>query len=145
MNKEVHPSSATAPQVRVIRKHSLRISVLYAILIIAILWWILSLFSSWYAWKAVFLSNNQVFFGKFLDIPFSSKIVLKKVHYIKADAPAQNAVGVSEGGDIVIVPLRDMLHGPEGTRVILKEHVLYYERLRPDTTLVRGLNEGIKE
>lgn len=145
MNKEVRQSNTGSPQVKVIRKHSLRLTIFYAIALILVLWWLLSLFSSWYAWKAVFLSNNQVFFGKFIDIPFSSKIVLKKVHYIKSDVPSENASGVGEGRDIVIVPLGDMLHGPKSTRVILKEHILYYEQLRPDTTLVKGLNEGAAE
>ncbi len=145
MHKEPRQFNPTPPKIKVIKKHSLRLTVLYAVALIIILWCILSLFSSWYSWKAVFLSNNQVFFGKFINIPFSSKIVLKKVHYIKSDTPSGITGAVGEGRDMVIVPLGDMLHGPKDTRVILKEHILYYEQLRPETTLVKGLNESLKQ
>ncbi len=145
MKKEVRQSGAIAPQVKIIQNHSFRMSILYAIVIIGMLWWILSLFSSWYAWKAVFLSNGQVFFGKFINIPFSSKIALKKVHYIKSNQPTQNGVQVDEGEDVIIAPIEDMLHGPEDTRIILKNQIVYYERLRAGTTLVKGLNEAVKK
>lgn len=57
---------------RVPKKRSRRFfltSFLFAILIIGGTWWILSCVSSRLAWKAVFLDSNQVYFGRFIDIP----------------------------------------------------------------------------
>jgi hypothetical protein len=131
--------------VRVVKRHSFKSSLLGGIGIILLLWAILNIFSSWFAWKAVFLDNNQVFFGKFINIPFTSKIVLRQTHYIKTDTIGDESQAAVASTDAIIAPLQDMVHGPRSTRIINKDHVLYYEVLRTDTTLVKGLNDSLKQ
>jgi hypothetical protein len=144
-DNQVEPQVRNQPTVRLVKRHSFKASLLSGVGIIVLLWAILNIFSSWFAWKAVFLDNNQVFFGKFINIPFTSKIVLRQTHYIKSDTIGDQSQVDSSVSDAVIAPLQDMVHGPKSTRIINKEHVLYYEVLRTNTTLVKGLNESLKQ
>lgn len=129
------------PEARINKHHySLRFSITLAIIILGILWIIMSVGSSWFSWKAVFLDNNQVYFGKMISIPFTSKITLRQVHFIRPDAPDTAS---STASDIIIAPLSDMVHGPKNTMVISKNHILYYETLQSGTTLVKGLNKDL--
>lgn len=112
-----------------------------SIVIIVFLWIVLSILSSMSAWKAVFLDDKQVFFGKTINVPFTKFITLRRVHYVDSQGQPTPVAGSLEKPDIVISPLSNMVHGPKDTMKINKSHILYYEELRPDTTLVKGLNK----
>ncbi len=122
-------------------KYLRRFVMVFALISIFIIWFLLNLISSWLSWKAVFLGNNQVFFGKFIDVPFSDSITLRKAHYIKTDSAGVEGV---KDQDIVIAPIREMIHGPKDFMVIYKENILYYENLRAETALFKGLDQYIK-
>lgn len=143
----------------VLKKKSRRFfltSFLFAVVIIGATWWILSLVSSRLAWKAVFLDSNQVYFGRFTNIPFTSSIKLHDVHYLKpvttntGDSNTANTSGTSSPepapaqGDLSVLSVINDVHGPEDVMVINKDHILYYQKLRPNSTLFRGLSEALK-
>ncbi len=133
---------------RIPRKRSRRFfltSFLFAILIIGGTWWILSCVSSRLTWKAVFLDSNQVYFGRFIDIPFSSNITIHDVHYIKKDSDDANSTSTEEKPDISVLSVFGDLHSPEDTMKINKSHILYYQKIRPESVLFRGLSESVKK
>ena len=89
-------------------------------------------------YQAVFLTNNQVYFGKLYD-ENSDYPVLKDVFYLQVtqvlqpkepDAPAQQINLVKLGGE---------LHGPMDEMKINKDHILFIEDLKPDSQVVAGI------
>lgn len=132
-------------QIRPVKRRSRRFfltSFLFAIFIIFLTWFILSCISSRLAWKAVFLDSNQVYFGRFLDIPFASKITLHDVHYLKPLIDDVNSTTTAAEGDLTVLSIVGDVHGPKDKMTINKDHILYYQELRTDSTLYLGLNQG---
>ena len=112
-----------------------------AIIVILLTWFVLSLISSRLAWKAVFLDSNQVYFGRFISIPFASTVTVHDTHYLKPDAEKKEGQAAS---DLVILPVENDIHGPTSKIYINKDHVLYYQKLKPGTTLYKGLEDSLK-
>ena len=91
--------------------------------------------------QAVFLSNNQVYFGK-LERSTSQYPVLKEVFYLQITQtlqprdetapPAQNVSLVKLGGE---------LHGPEDAMVINRDHILFYEDLKADSQVTTAIKQ----
>ncbi len=102
----------------------------YAVLILLILWWLITLIAHMNAWKAVFLDNDQVYFGKFINIPFTPNIALKKVYYLKSTATST---------DFIVTSIKDDVHQPKDSMKISKSHILYSEELRTDSSLAKAI------
>lgn len=93
------------------------------------------------SYQAVFLTNNQVYFGK-LSRADSKYPVLKEVYYLQVtqalqprgqeETPTQNVSLVKLGGE---------LHGPEDEMVINRDHILFYEDLKPDSQVVQAIKQ----
>lgn len=111
------------------------------VLTILVLWFLISFLSSTFAWKAVFLDSNQVFFGKFVNIPFVSTITLRKAHFIKPDE-VDSASSTPTRQNMIISKIGEMPHGPAEDMVISKDHILYYENLKPGSSMVKGLEQS---
>ena len=105
--------------------------------IVLILWSIFSFFVRMNSWKAVFLDNNQVFFGKFITIPFSSDITLHKAYYIRSSLGT--ASSTVSGADVVSI--KDNLHSPRDFLVISRAHILFSEELNNDGILAKSLSK----
>ncbi len=105
------------------------------------LWFLISFLSNVFTWKAVFLDSNQVFFGKFINVPFVSTITLRKAHFIKPDESG-SATSTTPKQSMIISEIGEMPHSPTDTMVISKDHILYYESLRSDSSLVKGLEQS---
>lgn len=81
------------------------------------------------AYQAVFLTNNQIYFGRLKNIS-SDYLVLSDVYYIK----------VSEDGKGQLVKLGVIEpHGPKDTMTINRNQVLFWENMRPDSQVVRTI------
>lgn len=117
-------------------------SVIFALLIIFATWWLLSVVSSRLAWKVIFLDSNQVYFGRFIDIPFVSSITLHDVHYVETSVRTPE-IGqtIDVKPDITVLPISNSPHSPKDSMVVRKDHIRYYQSLRPDSVLYKGLNE----
>lgn len=87
-------------------------------------------------WRAVFLENGQVYFGKMLSIPFVPTVKLTSVYYINSNNGG--------GKDIVLSKLGDDIHGPKDELTISKHYILYYETLRRDSNLVKTIQNKEK-
>ena len=104
------------------------------VIFIAIVWYIFSFFVGINSWKAVFLDNNQVFFGKFANVPFSSSITLHKTYYLRPSS-------ASSTNSAEILSIKDNSQSPQDFLVISKFHILYTEQLKPKGIMSQALDK----
>lgn len=88
---------------------------------------------------SVFLTNNQVYFGKMVDNR-NGEISLKEVYYLQDGNTDFSATGAPlQGSSFMLVKLGQELHGPTDEMYINKEQVLFYEYLRDDSQVVKTI------
>lgn len=89
---------------------------------------------------AVFLTNDQVYFGQ---LSTSDKtIVLTDVYYIRlnqSSSSTSNSSSSNQDAQLALVKLGDQIHGPVDEMRINQEQVLFIERLKDDSTVVRAI------
>ena len=94
-------------------------------------------------WKAVFLTNGQVYFGKIKD-ETSDPVIITDIYYLKVSRPLQQ---ISAGEELIkfdkpeisLVKLGNELHGPEDEMRINRQHILFIETLKPDSKVVTAI------
>lgn len=94
-------------------------------------------------YQAVFLTNNQVYFGKVQSRGFNF-ITLSDIYYIQVtqDLQSQSATGSQAAGtqaSINLVKLGSELHGPQNSMKINRDHILFIEDLKPDSQVVTAI------
>ena len=89
-------------------------------------------------YQAVFLSNNQVYFGKLYNAN-SSYPTLRDIYYLQVTQVLQPRDPKSPAQQINLVKLGGELHGPEDEMRINKEHVLFVEDLKSDSQVVSAI------
>jgi hypothetical protein len=92
-------------------------------------------------WKALFLSNNQVYFGHFLRVPFAGTITLSEVYYLQLSQAGQD-INTQDESQLKLVKLGSEVHGPTDQMVIPISQVLFWETLRPDSAIVTTIKNG---
>ena len=90
-------------------------------------------------YQAVFLSNNQVYFGKLANRSGES-VTLNDIYYLQVSQPLQPlARGQQEAPNISLVKLGDELHGPADRMDINRDHILFIEDLKPDSQVITAI------
>lgn len=89
-------------------------------------------------YQAVFLSNNQVYFGKLYNAN-SSFPTLKEIYYLQVTQVLQPKDPKSPAQQINLVKLGGELHGPEDAMRINKDHILFVEDLKSDSQVVAAI------
>lgn len=91
-------------------------------------------------WRAVFLANNQVYFGKFTHLPFTPHIRLRHIYYLQMTEPLQQAPNqINAVAKIKLIKLGNELHGPRDMMVIPKDQILFWENLKKESELVKAI------
>ncbi len=81
------------------------------------------------AYQAIFLTNNQVYFGRLKNIS-SDYLILSDVYYAK----------VNENGAGQLIKLGAIEpHGPRDKMVINQDQVLFWENMRLDSQVVKTI------
>ena len=90
-------------------------------------------------YQAVFLSNNQVYFGKLseLDSPYP---MLSDVYYIQALAP-QDLSSASKAGQLQLVKLGSELHQPQDVMYLNRDQILFVEPLKAESQIVKSIEQ----
>jgi hypothetical protein len=103
-------------------------------------------------YSAVFLANNQVYFGKVSDLN-SEFATLKEVYYLKVQnslVPPQEGDVKVEGkenpqpqqkNELTLIKMGNELHGPTDEIKINNKHILYIEALKTDSKVVKAIND----
>ncbi len=86
-------------------------------------------------WQAVFLSNNQVYFGR-LENYNREYVMLTNVYYLQAQQPVQPGQAPA---NLNIIKLGSEIHGPEDVMFIPKKQILFWENLNPDSQMVQAI------
>lgn len=91
-------------------------------------------------WQAVFLTNGQVYFGRFSSMSnqFST---LKEVYYLQVQKPIQPATSDSsaEQGKLTLVKLGNELHAPVDEMKINRDQILFIEDMKEDGKVMQAI------
>lgn len=100
-------------------------------------------------WKAVFLTNGQVYFGHTAN-ESSHPMLLTDIYYLQVIQPLQQV----ESGEspasanqpqLSLVKLGNELHGPQDAMHINPDHILFIEELKDDSRVVEAIDAYIAE
>ncbi len=95
-------------------------------------------------YQAVFLINNQVYFGKLSDVA-SDFPVLRDIYYLQVEQQLQPVQGEEASQpaqpNVSLVKLGGELHGPVDEMRINREQILLIENLREDSNVVKAILE----
>ncbi len=87
-------------------------------------------------WQAVFLSNNQVYFGKLQNIT-DSYVALSSVYYLRSSTDLDQAQ--KDSPSLNLIKLGGELHGPEDVIYIPKSSVLFWENMKDSSRVVQTI------
>jgi len=82
-------------------------------------------------YQAVFLTNDQIYFGRLKNIS-SDYLILSDVYYVKIDE--------SGAGQLVKLGVGEP-HGPKDGMIINQDQVLFWENLSPDSLVVKAIQQ----
>jgi hypothetical protein len=88
-------------------------------------------------YQAVFLVNDQVYFGKLSQ--HGHWLELREVYYLAQ--PLQTTGANDTQQNIQLVKLGSELHGPEDVMYFGKDKVLFWENLKDDSRVVQKIKE----
>lgn len=91
-------------------------------------------------YQAVFLSNDQVYFGKVSQIK-NDFVTLNDIYYLKINrnlqSPIENEEDLESSPGLILIKLGKELHGPEDEMKINQDHILFIENLKDDGKVVQ--------
>ncbi len=89
-------------------------------------------------YQAVFLTNDQVYFGKMTVR--RRQVRLTDIFYLQVRQDLQGGV-ITPGGNIQLVKLGSELHGPQDEMIISKNNIVFWENLKDDSQVVRSIEQ----
>lgn len=98
------------------------------------------------AYHAVFLSNNQVYFGKLAAVT-NERVELTDIYYLQVNQqiqPVQQEQGAEAAkpqSQLSLVKLGNEIHGPTDKMVINREQLLFYEELKGDSRVTKAIEQ----
>ena len=91
-------------------------------------------------WQAVFLINDQVYFGKLKEYD-EGYLVLSDVYYLRT-ATEIDALNDESTSNLDLIKLGGEVHGPEDEMFIPKASVLYFENMKKNSRVVESISES---
>ena len=100
------------------------------------------------SYQAVFLTNNQVYFGK-LSNAGGDYLTMSNIYYLQVQQPVQPSASknatpatATEGSDNVqLIKLGNELHGPEDRMQISNKQILFWENLKADGKVAKAIDK----
>jgi len=102
------------------------------------------------SYYAVFLSNDQVYFGHLADVE-DSYVSLTNIYYLQVAKPLQStsastlentADTTDTQSKLTLIKLGKELHGPKDAMKINRDSILFYEELSNDSKVVQTINKS---
>lgn len=84
--------------------------------------------------QAVFLTNNQTYFGKIKGIS-NDAITLSNVYYLQGQQSTSNSQQPN------LVKLGNEVHGPEDMMHISRAQLLYWENMKNDSKITKAISD----
>ncbi len=141
MEKPTNTFEALAPRKRSAFGLIIIILIILAVMIVG--WWRLSgksgklLTGVSSDYQAVFLTNNQVYFGK-LTKRHNAYAILTDIFYLQVSQPLQPS---EPANNVNLIKLGAELHGPTDSMTINRDHILFVEDLREDSQVVTAIKQ----
>lgn len=82
-------------------------------------------------YQAVFLEGNQIYFGKLKNIE-SQYPILEEVYYVRLEGE-----NIASGRLVKLGETEP--HGPQNQMIINRDHILFWENLKPDSQIVQTI------
>lgn len=94
-------------------------------------------------YQAIFLTNNQVYFGKIKAISDES-VTMSDVYYLQVQQSVQPDAKDKTAADqqLSLAKLGGELHGPEDTMFLNRDQVLFWENLKNDSKVVQAIQNN---
>lgn len=89
------------------------------------------------AYQSVFLSNNQVFFGK-VTYADSQYVVLSDVYYLQVPEALQKEAADQ---NLVLIKRGSELHGPKDSMKINKSQIIFIEEIKDDGKVAQAIRD----
>ncbi|MBI2097871.1 MAG: hypothetical protein HYT46_02990 [Candidatus Vogelbacteria bacterium] len=86
-------------------------------------------------YKAVFLTNDQVYFGKVSGLN-KTYVTLSDIFYLQVAQPLQPS---QPANNVNLIKLGSELHGPQDLMTINRGQILFIEDLKPDSQVVQAI------
>jgi len=96
--------------------------------------------SSSSSWSAVFLTNGRTYFGK-IEKDIAGFITLNDVYYLQVKQAPPVAEGEEPQSQLSLMSVGEEIHGPENFMRINKDHVLFIEELKADSSIVTSIEQ----
>ncbi|MFB6181469.1 MAG: hypothetical protein ABEJ24_01080 [Candidatus Magasanikbacteria bacterium] len=93
-------------------------------------------------YQAVFLSNDQVYFGKITENK-DDWIVLENIYYLQFSKPLQGQKKGEEitKSDVTLNKLGNEIHGPRDMMKINREQILFIEELTGESKVISAIRD----
>ena len=95
-------------------------------------------------YQAVFFTDGQIYYGK-LTVLNKRQYKLTNVFYILSQNENKTANADGETAETQnnaqLIKMGNELHGPEDAMMINRDHVLFYENLKPDGKVTQTINQ----
>lgn len=93
--------------------------------------------------QAVFLTNDQVYFGKITEIT-NKVVVMENIYYLQEATEEKTVTGQaaatsSQEPKMALAKLGSELHGPEDRMQINRDQVLFWENLKSDSKVSEAI------
>jgi hypothetical protein len=122
--------------------------VLYAVVILALAYfvYITQGFGIWAStdakvntdgYQAIFLENNQVYFGKISHMD-AKKVILEDIYYLQVQQVQPKPENQSED-QLTLVKLGNEIHAPEDKMIINPDKIMFWENLQDDGKVVQAI------
>jgi len=89
------------------------------------------------AYQSVFLTNNQVFFGK-ITYADSQYVVLSDVYYLQVPEALQKEAAEQ---NLVLIKRGSELHGPKDSMKINKGQIIFIEEIKDDGKVAQAIKD----
>lgn len=116
--------------------------ILLAIAVAVFLWTTgrISLGANVGSYQAVFLTNNQVYFGKLYNRN-SQFPTLKDVYYLQVTQALQPKSQNAAATNINLVKLGGEIHAPQDAMSINRDQIVFVEDLKPDSQVITAIKQ----
>jgi len=124
------------------------LALVFGVLVLVILIVILAIFflnanqKTASSWSAVFLTNGRTYFGQ-TEGESSNFLTLTNVYYLQMQEVPAETEGEEAQSQLSLMSIEDEMHSPEDYMKINKDHVLFIQELKSDSSIVTSL-EGNK-
>ncbi len=114
------------------------VAVIAVVIVLASLVWQKSSYDQ-KKWQAVFLNNNQVYFGH-VAAEDENKLILREIYYPQKPLILQQQIE-QQPADFTIVKFGGEIYGTEDEMVINRENVLYVANIKEDSKIVAAIKK----